>query len=272
MKKKHLAIAAMAIVGSLLFAAAASASTTTIGATLPATPAGEALECPPETIEGCGVVAGDAVSPVSGEVTGWRMQGAGAGAGYALDVVRLDNEEELTITAASAPVTSTGPELQMFSTALPIAAGEYLAVITPEGGSVPLLEEEAPTALFFGGPVGSNAELITPLQPFAKVGLSADIEVPDVTPPAPEKEVVTKMEVVTKTVEVPAKPGPQCKVPKLTGKTLAAAKKSLKAARCKVGFVIRPRGAKGARAKVKRTVPKPGTSLPAGTPVSIKLG
>jgi beta-lactam-binding protein with PASTA domain len=60
----------------------------------------------------------------------------------------------------------------------------------------------------------------------------------------------------------------QCTVPKLTGKKLKAAKKSLAKADCKLGKV---KGHKTKSAKVKKQSPKPGKVLPPGAKVNVKL-
>lgn len=60
-----------------------------------------------------------------------------------------------------------------------------------------------------------------------------------------------------------------CQTPKLAGKTLAAAKKRLAAAGCKLGHVAKVRGRHG---KVVRQSPAPGKLLAPGTKVSVKVG
>ena len=60
-----------------------------------------------------------------------------------------------------------------------------------------------------------------------------------------------------------------CKVPKLKGKTLKAARKVLTKADCKLGKV---KGKKTKSAKVKTQSPKAGKVLPPGARVNIKLG
>lgn len=60
-----------------------------------------------------------------------------------------------------------------------------------------------------------------------------------------------------------------CRVPKLKGKTLAAARSRLKAAGCKLGRVSKVRGRHG---KVMRQSPGPGRVLPPGAKVSVKIG
>jgi hypothetical protein len=66
--------------------------------------------------------------------------------------------------------------------------------------------------------------------------------------------------------------GRSCTVPKLRGMRLKAAKRSLRRAGCGTGRVTRRRGASARRAKVLRQKPRPGTVVPAGTKVAIKLG
>lgn len=66
----------------------------------------------------------------------------------------------------------------------------------------------------------------------------------------------------------PAPTTPACKVPNLVGSTLPASRRKLKRAHCKLGPVH------GQRSKVARVVKqfrRPGTSLPAGTAVGVKL-
>ena len=60
-----------------------------------------------------------------------------------------------------------------------------------------------------------------------------------------------------------------CLVPKLKGKKLKAARKALTKADCKLGKV---KGHKSKSAKVKKQSAKPGTALPPGTKVNVKLG
>jgi len=62
-----------------------------------------------------------------------------------------------------------------------------------------------------------------------------------------------------------------CKVPKLVGKTLGAAKKALAQANCKLGKVQKPKGANLKTAKVAKQDPQPGTVHKSGTKVAVKL-
>lgn len=69
--------------------------------------------------------------------------------------------------------------------------------------------------------------------------------------------------------------GATCVVPKLAGKTLARAKAALRKANCGVGKVRKPKHGKGKKLGplvVKSSKPSAGRTLPAGTPVNLRLG
>lgn len=74
------------------------------------------------------------------------------------------------------------------------------------------------------------------------------------------------------TVTTPGSGASQCTVPKLIGGKLAAAKKKMKAAGCKIGKVKKKKGVEVKSAKVVHQSVKPGTSLPAGGSVNLTLG
>jgi hypothetical protein len=63
-----------------------------------------------------------------------------------------------------------------------------------------------------------------------------------------------------------------CKVPKLAGKKLGAAKKAIAAARCKLGTVTKKKGVTAKSGKVVQQSPKVGASKPAGSKVNLTLG
>ncbi len=64
----------------------------------------------------------------------------------------------------------------------------------------------------------------------------------------------------------------QCKVPKLKGRKLKAAKEAIRRAGCKVGRVAKADGVTAATGKVKAQRPKAGRSVAKGTKVAVKLG
>jgi hypothetical protein len=78
------------------------------------------------------------------------------------------------------------------------------------------------------------------------------------TPPAPLSQ--------------PTPPAPTCKVPKLMGKTLKAAKKRIRAADCRVGTLTKTEGATAKDGEVVKQVPKPGATVPIDAKVRITLG
>jgi hypothetical protein len=70
---------------------------------------------------------------------------------------------------------------------------------------------------------------------------------------------------------LPTRP-PTCTVPKLEGRTLAAATAKLKGADCRLGKVTKPKGAKAKGGKVVGQGARPGTVLAAGAVVKVTLG
>jgi hypothetical protein len=66
-------------------------------------------------------------------------------------------------------------------------------------------------------------------------------------------------------------PAAHCTVPKLLGRKLAAAKKKLKAADCRIG-TVKKNGVSTATGKVKSQSPKPGKVLAARSKVRVRLG
>jgi len=65
--------------------------------------------------------------------------------------------------------------------------------------------------------------------------------------------------------------GAHCVVPKLAGTTLAAARKLLALAHCRLGKVIAPKLKPGVKLLVSASAPKAGARLPGGTKVNVKL-
>ncbi len=67
-------------------------------------------------------------------------------------------------------------------------------------------------------------------------------------------------------------PAPTCTVPKLKGTKLAAAKKKIKAASCKVGKVTKEKSPKAKKGKVVGQGTKAGKVVPVGTAVKLTVG
>jgi eukaryotic-like serine/threonine-protein kinase len=70
------------------------------------------------------------------------------------------------------------------------------------------------------------------------------------------------------TVSTGAPPVPKCKVPRVVGKGLSRAKKSIRAARCSVGRVRHMRSSR-TRGRVVRQNPRAGRTLAVGTKVNL---
>jgi len=85
------------------------------------------------------------------------------------------------------------------------------------------------------------------------------------------KLAMNEARTVTASFERAASPAPQCVVPRLTGKTLAKARRALRAAHCSLGKVRRPKGAKLAKLWVRSSSPAAGTTLAAGGKVALRL-
>lgn len=100
------------------------------------------------------------------------------------------------------------------------------------------------------------------------------VTVTEPAPAAPPPTTVT----TTQTVPAPTVPAPTpapvvlCKVPKLTGLTLAAARKKLTAANCATGKVTRKRTTKKKRGRVLSTDTKAGTKANKGEKVALVIG
>lgn len=67
-------------------------------------------------------------------------------------------------------------------------------------------------------------------------------------------------------------PPPRCVVPKLKGKKLKAARRRARATACKVGEVTKKDGVTARSGVVVKQVPKPGSVIPAGGAIKVRLG
>jgi len=250
---------------------AAAANTVTVGASL-AEPPDHAGAC--SSPNGCGflIVSATApssgtVAPFDGTVTAWQLGGTSAVPGYYVSALRRNADGTYTVTASEAPVTPAGEEIETFAAHLPIHGGEYIAVNVPYEAELSIVKTPSEEAGFAGLlTTGETRKPNEQAEAAATFAFNVDIEegppAAPVTPPA------------TTTPPAPVTEPAQCKVPKLVGKSLKAAKKSLRRAGCGVGFVVRPPTTKGhpvKEAKVRAQSPKPGRSLPRGTEVSLKL-
>jgi len=128
-RKKHTsAIALMASACILFGAAAAQASTITVGSVLPPGFVSKPFEEVQTRLNTALPEKGaNLVSPVNGAIVRWRMQGAKGGPFY-LRVLHPTGSGAYTARGTSAAVTPTGTGLQTFTANLPIQAGDLIGV------------------------------------------------------------------------------------------------------------------------------------------------
>jgi hypothetical protein len=88
------------------------------------------------------------VSPISGTVVSWSIQGAAAVPGYNVVVLRKNPIGTYTVTAASPLVTPSGLGAQSFPSDLSIEAGEIVGVNYPNNGTIGALGVTSTVAFF----------------------------------------------------------------------------------------------------------------------------
>lgn len=323
-------LAAVAVAGACaLFAAAAGASTVSVGSVLPTTfapsPFGQVQTQFNTALPEKGA---NLVSPTSGAIVRWRIQGAKGGPFY-LRVLHPSGTGAYSASGTSGPATPSGTGLQTFTTNMAIRAGDLIGV-DPTNGTDEIGVASVPGANFafifpppFDGATvapsgtgsGQEIELSAEIQPTPEVtaisptsgsisgGTAVTITGTDFngtsavkfgTKPATGFSVDNDNQ-ITATAPSGSKPGKvyvtvttlaggspnvgagrfnytACVVPKLAGKHLKAAKKSLKQASCKLGKVKKVAGPASKVGEVIKQSPKAGKALAPGSKVSVKLG
>jgi IPT/TIG domain/PASTA domain len=123
-----LTIALMPIACALLGASAAQASTITVGSVLPPGFTSKPFEEVQTRLNTALPEKGaNLVSPVSGAIVRWRVQGAKGGPFY-LRVLHPNGTGAYTASGTSTAVTPTGLGLQTFTANLPIKAGDLIGI------------------------------------------------------------------------------------------------------------------------------------------------
>jgi hypothetical protein len=253
--------------------ASAQADSMVVGANF-STPGGVPGHC--SSPGGCGVLLLDATSPststaspVEGVVTSWRIKGTSAEPGYSINVVRKNIDGTYTVTAAGPSVTPEGSEVEAFTTDLPIKAGEYVEANLPEAGGITILGAPSVEAFFIPSlAAGETREPVEEDVAPITVAFNATIEFePAATPVLPPTTLAPAPAPATHTS---GKKHRTCKVPKLKGRKLKAARRAIRKAHCKVGNVSRRKGVKSPRVVKQR--PRPHVTRRAGTKVNLKLG
>jgi hypothetical protein len=219
----------------------------------------------------------ETASPIAGTVVRWRAEGTTPGSEYRINVLRANPSGTYTATAVSPPAFSAGEPTEAFAADLPIAVGEYVAISFPFDAGLSLLESPGlTTEVFFEPPLALGAEA-APLGSDVLGDESAfDAEVEPSTPPPPSSSPPASTDGGGASGPSPVGGGtpstsveaPQCVVPRLGAKRLAAARKKLIGADCRLGKV---RGRRTRSALVVSQSPQTGTRLAAGAKVGIVL-
>lgn len=221
-------------------------------------------------------------SPIAGTVVRWRAEGTTLGSEYRINVLRANPSGTYTETAVSPPAVSAGAPTETFAADLPIAIGEYVAVSFPSGAGLSLLESPGiTTEVFWEPPLALGAEA-APLGADTlgdESAFNADVEPSIASPPPTSKgggEASGPSPVGGGTPPSSGGGGtpsssaepPQCVVPRLGAKRLAAARKMLIQAHCRLGKV---RGRRTHTALVVSQSPQTGKRLAAGAKVGVTL-
>jgi hypothetical protein len=280
---------ALALLGACLLGLGAASSAAAAPLTL-----GSPLTAPFEIdgqcnfLDGCQVTAVELSepgaltdSPIDGTVVGWRAAGTTAGSPYSVFVLRPNGDGTYTATAASPVLISAGHPVETFVADLPIHAGEYVALSFPLGAGLDLLESPGPTKEADFDPLLAVGQTGNPLFQEGlddEFAFDAQVEpgLPATTPSAnvPGSEPNAAPPASTPPASAPPSPAPEaphCLVPRLGAKKLAAARKALKSADCRLGRVTKLKGATAKSGLVVSQNPQTGKQLAAGAKVAVKL-
>jgi hypothetical protein len=322
---------------ALAFCAVAGAANVTIGPNLTSgtwfpEPCDPSPTCTVANYE-LGTSGTTLTSPVRGAVVGFDVIGGATPGTYRLRTVQPAGAAYSWIFKNEAPAVNVmpNPGVQSYSAALPILAGDTVALTMSNGASISYLEGTGNSSFWEVEPPEKGHTTSLP-EPGFVLGFSAEIQpVPtigslsvasgpttggttvtiagtdlenassvtfgkvaatitadsqsQITVTAPATSTVGAVPVTVKTVagrvsageqftyDVATAPVPklQCVVPKLTGKTLTAAKKALTKAHCKLGKVEKLGGATAKSGKVSKQGSKAGAKLAAGSKVTVTL-
>jgi PASTA domain len=252
---------------ALLFVASAASASVTLGSPL------QELELISQcSAQPCALVqtalpqSGAAVvSPVSGVVLEWRMLGGSSSFPYRLRVLTPGPEGSYTATGSSQPSFPSGPGLQRFLTAIPIRAGQVVAIELQAGA--PLAYAPTPGASFnrLAAPLSNGVPGVAIPGSSFELGFNAEIAVAPTPPAALPASPVAPAQATTTTSGA-------CTVPSLVGAKLMSAKRRIRKGGCRVGNVTKRNGATAKTGRVVKQNPKAGKVLAPGAKVHVKLG
>jgi hypothetical protein len=261
-----LVVVALALVGAPL----AQAAPITLGSPLTG-PFEYAGQC--NFVLGCEAIATDlsepgafTASPIAGTVVRFRVEGTTLGSEYRINVLRPNASGTYTETAVSPASISVGAPTETFPADLPIAVGEYVGISAPFDAGFDLLESPGLTTEVFWEPplaVGEEAAPKGADMLGDETAFDAEVE--------PSTATATPPLTSGPSANVPPSSvvnAPHCLVPRLGAERLAAARKKLIAADCRLGKV---RGKRARSALVVSQSPQTGARLAAGAKVSVTL-
>jgi hypothetical protein len=253
---------------------AGAAADVTVGQVAPPNPESYCNLGPTDTIQLAVAEGNSYVVPQAGVLTSWSTSaGPGAEQSLSLKVYRPVSGTTYSTVGQDGPRALVPSVLNTFPIDIPVQAGDVIGMNDGEA----ILHHDA--CSFFtneagdvsGGLPGDAADgaLLSfepkDTEPNVRVNISANLQpaavvIPPVnsTPPPPASGP-------------PSAPAPQCVVPRLGAKKLAAAKKALKKADCRLGRVTRLKGATAGSGLVVSQNPQTGKKLAAGAKVAVKL-
>ncbi len=192
-------------------------------------------------------------SPITGTIVRWRIMD-GSGGPYRLRVLTPGSATAYTGGAASDPETPAGTGVETFITNLPIQAGQTIGLdnTNPSDG---IGDSE-----FTGG--ANQSELLRWRSVKPEPAQAAPVTS---CPSTPMSNIPRRLRPLPRAVH---RPPSRNALSKLKGRSLKADRKRLVTVGCRLGKVM---GRKSASAKVTKQSPKPGSLLPLGTKVNVKL-
>lgn len=311
---------------ALLGATAAQASTISIGSVLPTSPISKPFTQVKTFFNTALPERGaNLVSPVSGVIVRWRVQGA-VGGPFFLRVLHPNGSGAYTAAGTSAAATPSGTGLQTFTANLPVHSGDLIGIDpTNAGDEIGMAAVAGASSAFIfpppfdgstvppsGSEAGQEIELSAEVQPAPEITsmtpasgsiaggttvkvtgtnftaasavefgskpastftVDSDTEI---TATAPPSTIAGKVDVSVTTLAGTSPSGGAdrftyraCVVPRLTGKTLKAAKTRLRSVGCKLGKVKEVGGATTQSGKVATQSPKPRKVLAPGSKVNV---
>ena len=229
----RICFAALGCSGLLASATAQATTTATVGQLF-----APADSCAPSFTDlQTGVASGTSYTvPFAGVITSWAFQdGATPVAGLKLKVARPAGGGSFTIIGEAAAGAQLANSVNTYQTQIPVAAGDLIGIHEEGGDCVTGTASSADTNAFAAGDPAPGTT-----SAYCEAWSSSSCRLPVATL--------------------------SCVVPTLKGRKLKADKKKLRNAGCKLGKVT------GHGKKVRKQSVKPGTELPPGSRVNVKLG